>query len=93
MMHGFGGFGSFGTFGWLGMLLNLIITVGLIVGVVLLVVWAVRRFSPSEISHRYANDQAAGESSPKEILKARYARGEIDRDQYLQMLQDMGHAG
>lgn len=90
MMHGFGGFGSFGAFGWLGMLVNLIITIGLIVGVVLLVIWAVRRFSPNQGLSGYANDRLGREQAPGEILKARYARGEIDRDQYLQMLQDMG---
>lgn len=31
----------------------------------------------------------AGPSSPEEILKSRYARGEIDREQYQRMLEDL----
>ena len=41
-MMGGSGFG-FGGLGLIGMILNLVITVGVIVGIVLLVVWLVRR--------------------------------------------------
>ncbi|HJW89752.1 MAG TPA: SHOCT domain-containing protein [Anaerolineales bacterium] len=87
MMHGFG-FGGFGGFGWLGMILNLVITLGLIVGLVLLVVWAVRRLSAA--GDRPAFTQR-GEAPPtaREILQMRYARGEITRDQYQEMLGDL----
>ena len=44
MMHGFG-FNGMGGFGLLGDLLNLVVTLGVLIGLVLLVVWAVRRFS------------------------------------------------
>jgi putative membrane protein len=77
MMHGFG-FGSMGLFGgWIGLIMNLVI----IVGVVILVVWAVRRFTSGSVS--------SGGQTPREIVQARYARGEITRDQYQQMLQDL----
>jgi putative membrane protein len=76
-MHGFGGMGLFG--GWIGLIINLAI----IVGIVILVVWAVRRFTGGNVS----SDRAA--QTPREVVQTRYARGEITRDQYQQMLQDL----
>jgi putative membrane protein len=75
-MHGFGGMGLFG--GWIGLILNLAI----IIGIVLLIVWAVRRFT--------AGSASSGGQTPREIVQARYARGEITRDQYQQILNDLG---
>lgn len=78
-MMGFPGFGMMGFFGgWIGMLINLAI----LIGIVVLIVWAVKRFTSSSPS---TNTQ-----TPREILQARYARGEITREQYQQMLQDLG---
>ena len=74
-MHGFGGMGLLG--GWIGLLFNLAI----IIGIVILVVWAVKRFTSGNVS--------SGSQTPREILQARYARGEITRDQYQQILQDL----
>jgi putative membrane protein len=82
---GFGGFGGFGSFGLVGGILNLVVTIGLIVGVILLVVWAVRRLS----AETRGSEATRGEPSPQEILQARYARGELDREQYQQMLADL----
>lgn len=76
-MHGFG-FGGMGLFGgWIGLILNLAI----IVGIVILVVWAVKRFTSGNIT--------SSSQTPREIAQARYARGEITRDQYQQLLQDL----
>ena len=89
MMHGFGyGFGGFGTFGWIGLIINLVLTVGIIVGIVLLVVWAVRRLSASGQGHSMTTYQAPGQNA-REILQVRYARGEITREEYQQMLSDL----
>jgi len=74
-IHGFGGMGLFG--GWIGLILNLAI----LVGVVVLIVWAVKRFTSGSAS-------ASGQTA-REIAQARYARGEITRDQYQQLLQDL----
>ena len=74
-MHGFGGMGLFG--GWIGLLFNLAI----IIGIVILVVWAVKRFTSGSVS--------SGGQTPRDILQARYARGEITRDQYQQILLDL----
>jgi putative membrane protein len=79
MMNGFGGYGLPG--GLIGLIFNLAI----IVGFVILVVWAVKRFTSGSASW----NQSPGGQSPREILQARYARGELTRDQYQQMLQDL----
>ena len=79
MMHGlgFGGMGMFG--GWIGLIFN----IAIVVGIVILIVWAVRRFTSGNVS------SGREVQTPREILQARYARGEINRDQYQQILQDL----
>lgn len=80
MMYGWGGLG------WIGMIINLVVTIGVIVGLVLLVVWAVRRMSGTTFS----GSQSRSASSAKEIAQERYAKGEINRDEYQQILSDLG---
>jgi putative membrane protein len=75
-MHGFGGMGLLS--GWIGLIFNLAI----LIGIVVLIVWAVKRLTSGNLS--------SGTQTPREILQLRYARGEITRDQYQQMLSDLG---
>jgi putative membrane protein len=90
MMGGFGtGLGGFGALGLIGMILNLVITIGLIAGLVLLIAWLWRRVNPDGEAQTTQQRPAITRNSPKEILQARYARGEITRDQYQQMLADL----
>jgi putative membrane protein len=92
MMGGFGsGVGGFGGFGLIGIVLNLVITVGLIVGLVLLIAWLWRRINLNPTGQTLGTTQrpAIAGTSPKDILQTRYARGEINREQYQQMLADM----
>lgn len=77
MMNGFG----FGGMGLIGLIFNLAI----VIGIVILMVWAVRRFTSGATNW----NQPSGNQSLREILQARYARGEITRDQYQQMLNDL----
>jgi putative membrane protein len=72
------GYGMMGGFGLFGLLFNALI----IAGVVVLVVWAVRRFSAP-------TNHSVGGQSPRDVVQARYARGEINREQYQQMLDDL----
>ena len=72
------GYGMMGGFGWIGLLFNALV----LVGVVVLIVWAVNRFT----AH---GSQPSGGTSAREILQVRYARGEITREQYQQMLSDL----
>ena len=85
-MMGWGGSGGFGTFGWIGMILNLVVTVAIIVGIVWLVIWLVRRAGSNGGT---AFDSTAAPQSPREIVGARYARGEISRDEYKEILADL----
>ena len=50
--------------------------------VVILIVWAVVRAAGSPEIGR-------GEQSPEAILKRRYARGEVDREEYERRLTDL----
>ena len=88
MMHGFG-FGGFGSFGLIGVILNLIITLCFILGMVLLGVLGGRRISPGGSVPGSTWQQSQAPSSPREVLQVRYARGEITREQYFQMLDDL----
>lgn len=61
-----------GRWGWFPMLLGMLVFWGL---AAVLVVWTVRTITG-------ANDRARGRSRALEILDERYARGEIDDDEY-----------
>jgi putative membrane protein len=51
-------------------------------GLLVLLVWAVARAAGSPSPPR-------GEDSPETILKRRYARGEVDREEYERRLTDL----
>ena len=84
-MHGYG----WGGLGWVGWILNLVITLGVIVGIVLLVLWLVRRAGSGNPGFSQTNP-AQSQPTPREILQIRYARGEISREEFQQMLSDIG---
>jgi putative membrane protein len=65
-------------FGMIGLLFIILI----VIGTVALIIWAIRRSSEP-------GPRPAGGQTPREILQARYARGEITREQYQQMLDDL----
>ena len=75
------GYGMMGGFGLVGLAIN----IAIIVGIVVLAVWAVKRFSAGSTNW----GQTSSSQSPREILQARYARGELTREQYKQMLSDL----
>jgi uncharacterized membrane protein len=83
MMDGTGfGFG----YGLIGLLFSLAI----IVGFVLLVVWAVRQFSSNgQNSSTPRQSDGRVQPSPREIVGKRYAHGELTREQYQEMLSDL----
>ena len=70
--------GDFGLWGWIGLILNLVYWGVLIAGLVILVTWAIRHARVSATTGPYAT----GQPTAKEILRVRYARGEITREQY-----------
>jgi len=69
-------------FGFDGMLLGWFFWLVVVAGVVVLVVWAVRRPARGPVS-------GCCSGSALEVLGQRYARGEITREQYEQMKKDL----
>jgi uncharacterized membrane protein len=98
MMGSFGGMGGLGLFGGL---LSLIFSIGLLVILVLLGIWLWQKVNPilrqaqgtalsSETTAQpLTGMRSGGSQSAREILQIRYARGELTRDEYLAMLQDL----
>ncbi len=71
------GYGAAFGFGWIGMIVDLLFWVGVIV----LVVWGAMRLFPSP--------QAAGQDTALEILRRRYASGEISVTEYDKAKKDL----
>ncbi len=70
--------------GWLWGLVTLVFWLLILAGIVLLVLWGIRAYRRWE-----ATSSGAGTSRALEILKERYARGELTREQYEQMRRDI----
>ncbi len=73
MMFGYGGGAGFGLGGWLGMLGM----IAIIIGVIVLIVWLVARAAPPQTPGALS----AGHDA-LELLRVRFARGEITEDEY-----------
>ncbi|PKN85748.1 MAG: hypothetical protein CVU46_10020 [Chloroflexi bacterium HGW-Chloroflexi-8] len=84
MMGNFG----YGGMGWIGMIIGLVISITLIVGLVILIVWAVRRIGGN--TTQIASQMGIGQSA-KDIAQSRYARGEISREEYLNIISGLAH--
>ena len=79
-------FGNFDAWDLIGWGFTLIVWIGLLAALSLLLVWVIRRARVTGGTVPYATAQpAAGE-----ILRARYARGEITREQFHEMKQVVG---
>lgn len=75
-MMGYGAGLGFGMGGWLTMLGGVL----LIIGIVVLIVWAIGKVAPTQSSQVQAPPPAA--QDPGEILRLRFARGEITADEF-----------
>lgn len=88
MMGGYGGMmGGYG-FNPLGAIISLVVWALVIGGIVLLVVWLVRNANASTVAQRGGLGISSNES-PMDILKTRYARGEITKEQFDAIKQDL----
>jgi putative membrane protein len=79
----------FGSYGWIGMILYGLFWLAVLGGIIWLVVWAIGRSSSGRMNNSPMNDRTATGSSAKDIAQMRYARGEISREEYQQLLEDL----
>jgi putative membrane protein len=78
MMGGFYG----GGLGWIGMVFGFIFFILAVIGIIFLIVWLVKRSN-------YPGAENRAESKSLEVLKERYAKGEITKDQFDNMKKDL----
>ncbi|GMR16332.1 MAG: hypothetical protein BMS9Abin31_0661 [Gammaproteobacteria bacterium] len=77
IMNNMGGFGSAPGFGWVFMILFWIL---IIVGIIAIIKW---------LSASSANTNEPQAKTALDVLKERYARGEIEREEFEQKKQDL----
>ncbi|MBI3223336.1 MAG: SHOCT domain-containing protein [Nitrosomonadales bacterium] len=78
MMNNWGSFGGWGM--GMGFVFMLLFWGLVILGIAALIRWLMTQSSPSHNSH---------DKSPLEIVQERYARGEINREEYEQKKRDL----
>jgi putative membrane protein len=71
-----------GMMGWFGPIMMVVFWIAVIVGIILLIRWLV-------ISTRGAASGARSEDAAMEILKRRYARGEINKAEFEEKKKDL----
>lgn len=81
-----GTLGDLGIWGWIGLILNLIFWIGLLAGLTLLAIRALRGTRVPAATGL----STGGLLTAKQILQAQYARGEITREEYELKKQDIG---
>lgn len=72
-------YGPYG--GGIWMFFHFLFWIFIVIGIILLIVWILRQ------PGRYERSQ--GEESPLDILKKRYARGEISKEEFERMKKDI----
>ena len=82
-MWGNWGWGMPGYFGWGGMALGLFILTGLAVAVIAGIRFVLRT------ERRSSSKSGSSEENALEVLKTRYVRGEISREEYLKIREDL----
>ncbi len=77
--------GGWGGYGWGYGLIHVAVSVAVIVAIVFFVIWALRALTGGSLHHHYGPRRSGG----LDVLEERYARGEINRDEYLQKKKDI----
>ena len=80
--HGPGMMGWGSGMGWFGGIIMLIFCIAVIVGIILLIRWLI-------ISTKTTSHGTSSGDSALEILKRRYARGEIDKQEFEEKKKDL----
>lgn len=86
--NGYWGHGA-GWEGWLMLLFMIVFVVALIVAIVFIVRYLGHSSGGASAATGVAPTAAGAPESPKDLLKRRYAAGEIEREEYLQKLGDL----
>lgn len=73
---------GFGSWGIIGMILNLLFTLLILGGIILLVYWIIKQFASTSTS-------LESKSKALEVLKERYAKGEISEAEYKRMKKEL----
>lgn len=76
-----GSWGYGGYFGAFHMIIWVIVLIAIVAGII----WLMRTAVPSGM-----HQSSLGRSSGLDVLEERYARGDINRDEYLQKKRDIG---
>jgi len=90
MMWRWDQFMEMGPLAWIGMALIGLFWLAVVVGVIVLVVYLVRRAGQGQQYPPYGGRPPEARSSALQILEERYARGDIDREEFLQRKADLG---
>lgn len=95
MMWWWGGSDHMGAAGWVGMAFMILFWIAVVVGVVYLVRYLIARSSadrlrePPDWWEHSGPGAGQGKSHALHMLEDRYARGEINRDEFLQRREDL----
>jgi putative membrane protein len=76
-----GGYGMGYGMGWFGFIIMVVFWIAVIVGIFALIRWLIVSSRPRA--------EGRGEETPLEILKKRYARGEINREEFEEKKKDL----
>jgi putative membrane protein len=76
--------GLFGGIGFIWMIFIFIFILAIVAGIIILIVWAVRRSGSAD------NIQKIPENKALDALKERYAKGEITKEEYENIKKDIG---
>jgi putative membrane protein len=84
MFHHFG----YGGMGFGGMIIGGLVGFALLVGLIWFIVWAVRRISGKPMHGMHMHPMMGGQVA-KDVAQMRYAKGEINREEYQQLIEDL----
>lgn len=70
-------------FGWGGMWFGWLMVIGFVVALVVLIVWVIRLSMPGAATGVGSADSSQRAHTALDTLQARYARGEISKEEYL----------
>lgn len=89
-------YGGGGAFGWGAMMAMSLFGLLVVIGIVLLIVWAVRSGGHQHTQGYYRQHppqqpQQQQRDAALDAARERYARGEITREQYAEIVRDLGY--